>query len=82
MDKIKILIVAGAMSVGGIENQLMHLLRKADKDKFQIDFTTTVDHPFYEDEIKSLGSKCIHIQGTNGIHFYRYGKSLYEVIKN
>lgn len=70
------------MSVGGIENQLMHLLRKADKDKFQIDFTTTVDHPFYEDEIKSLGSKCIHIQGTNGIHFYRYGKSLYEVIKN
>lgn len=35
------------MDIGGIENQLMHLLRQADKDKFQIDFTTTIDHPFY-----------------------------------
>ena len=39
MEKIRILIVAGAMDVGGIENQLMHLLRNADKHKFQIDFT-------------------------------------------
>ena len=82
MEKVKVLIVAGVMGVGGIENQLMHLLRKADKSKFQIDFTTTADHPYYEDEIISLGSKCIHIYGTGGIHFYKYCKSLYQVIKD
>ena len=78
---IRILIVAGHMNVGGIENQLMHLLRKADKDCFHIDFTTTVDNPFYEEEIKSLGSDCIHLPPTQGIHFLRYCKSLYKVMK-
>ena len=30
---IKILMVAGDMHVGGIENQLMHLVRNIDKDR-------------------------------------------------
>lgn len=81
MKKIKVLIVAGVMNVGGIENQLMHLLRNADKNKFQIDFTTTVDHPFYEEEIISLGAKTIKLLPTNGIHFVRYCKSLFHVLK-
>lgn len=81
MEKIKVLIVAGAMDVGGIENQLMHLLRKADKEKFQIDFTTTVDHPFYGDEIEALGAKLIHLPPTEGRHFLRYCKALYRVLK-
>ena len=42
MKKIKVLIIAGTMGVGGIENQMMHLLRNADKEKFQIDFTSTI----------------------------------------
>lgn len=45
-DLIKVLIITGAMDVGGIENQLMHLLRNADREKFQIDFTTTMEHRF------------------------------------
>ena len=57
MEKIKVLIVAGNMDVGGIENQLMHLIRNADKNKFQINFTTTMDDPFYKKEIESLGGK-------------------------
>lgn len=69
------------MDVGGIENQLMHLLRNADKDKFQIDFTTDMEHPFYEEEILSLGGKCIHICSTEGKHFFRYCKELYNVLK-
>lgn len=80
--KIKVLIVAGAMNVGGIENQLMHLLRQADKTKFQIDFTTTEEHPFYQDEIESLGGRCIRIPGTEGRHFLRYCKALFRVIKD
>ena len=81
MNKIRVLIVSGNMDVGGIENQLMHLLRNADKDKFQIDFTTNMDHPFYEEEILSLGGKCIHICNTEGKHFFKYCKELYKVLK-
>lgn len=81
MSRIKVLLIAGAMNVGGIENQLMHLLRKADKEKFQIDFTTTVEHPFYEDEILALGAKLIHLPPTEGKRFLRYCKALYRVLK-
>ena len=80
--KIKILLVAGRMDVGGIENQLMHLIRFADHSKFQIDFTTTADHPFYKDEILGLGGECLRIPSTKGRKFIRYCKSLYRVMKN
>lgn len=80
MKKIRVLIVSGNMDVGGIENQLMHLLRNADKNKLQIDFTTNMEHPFYEDEIIALGSKCIRICNTDGWHFFRYCKELYNVL--
>ncbi len=82
MHPIKILIIAGAMDVGGIENQLMHLLRNADKEKFQIDFTTTMSHPFYQDEIEKLGGKCIRIPATEGRHFIRHCKALFRVMKD
>lgn len=81
MKPIRVLIIAGTMDVGGIENQLMHLLRQADKTKFEIDFTTTVSHPFYQDEIESLGGRCIHIPATEKKHFLRYCRALYRVIK-
>lgn len=78
----RVLILTGTMNMGGIENQLMHLLRQADKEKFQIDYTTTADHPFFEDEIVSLGAKCIHIPPTGGKHFLRYCKAVYCVMRN
>ncbi len=81
MGLIKVLIITGAMDVGGIENQLMHLLRQADKAKFQIDFTTTKDHPFYQDEIESLGGRCIRIPATEGRRLLRYCRALYRVIR-
>lgn len=82
MDPIRVLIIAGAMDVGGIENQLMHLLRNAEKDLFQIDFTTTMEHPFYQDEIEALGGKCIRIPAAGGRHFLRQCKALYRVMKD
>ena len=82
MKKIKVLIIAGAMDVGGVENQLMHLLRQADQSKFEIHFTTTKDHPFYMDEILSTGSKCIKIRGTGNKQFLLYCKSLFQVLKH
>ena len=82
MRPIKVLIITGAMDVGGIENQLMHLLRNADKSRFQIDFTTTMSHPFYQDEIEALGGKCIRIPATEGWHFLRQCKALCRVMKD
>ena len=80
--KIKVLQVAGRMDIGGIENQLMHLIRNADRTIFQIDYTSTDEHPFYEDEIVALGGSCIHIPGTNGRHLLHYCKALYRVLKD
>ena len=81
MRRIKVLIIAGPMNVGGIENQLMHLLRQADREQFQIDFTTTVDAPFYKDEMQALGARCIRIPLTEGIHFFRYCRALNKVLR-
>lgn len=81
MRKIRVLIVAGAMDVGGIENQLMHLLRNADRARFQIDFTTTMDRPFYREEIEALGGKCYRIPETEGRHFLRQCRADYRVMK-
>lgn len=81
MQKIKVLILAGEMDVGGIENQLMHLLRCADKTVFQIDFTSTVDYRlFYQDEMEQLGARCIRIPATEGWRFLRYCRALYRVL--
>ena len=79
MGKCKILIVAGAMDVGGIENQLMHLLRRCGKDRFQIDFTTTMSEPHYGREILALGGKLHRIPRTcDGLP--RYCRALYRVM--
>ena len=79
MGKCKILIVAGAMDVGGIENQLMHLLRRCDRDRFQIDFTTTMSDPHYGREILALGGKLHRIPGTHS-GLLRYCRALYRVM--
>lgn len=81
-NKIKVLLVAGAMDVGGIENQLMHLLRNADRNRFQIDFTTTVEQPHYKEEIEMLGGRCIRIPATEGWRFFRQCKALFHVLKD
>lgn len=57
MEKIKILVVTATMNAGGLENQLMHLLRNADKEQFQIDFSSKVADSYYRDEIESLGAR-------------------------
>ncbi len=82
VKRIKVLIVAGNMDVGGIENQLMHLLRQSDKERFQIDYTTTMDSPFYRAEIEALGSSCIRIPSTERTKLLRYCRALYHVMKD
>lgn len=81
MDRIKVLIITGTMGVGGIENQLMHLLRNADKEKFQIDFTSTIPNAYYREEIETLGGRYIVIPEMSHSNPFPYCKALYRIMK-
>lgn len=80
-DVIKVLVVAGAMDVGGLENQMMYLIRNADKHKFAFDYTVYDENAYYCDEIRRFGGKCIVIPNTNKFHFLKYCLALYKVLK-
>ena len=82
MKKNKVLLIAGNMHVGGIENQLMHLLRNADKDKFQIDFTSTMPEAYYRSEIEALGGGFLLIPHMSHRNPLPYCKALYRIMKD
>ncbi len=82
MGRIKALIITGKMDVGGIENQLMHLLRNADKETFQIDFTSTIPDAYYRDEIEALGGKYLVIPQMSHRNPIPYCKTLYRIMKD
>lgn len=81
MEKLKILIVAGAMDVGGIENQLMHLLRRCDKAQFQIDFTSTKPDACNLEEIRALGGRVHLIPGTRSAGLIPHCRGLWRVLR-
>lgn len=82
MEYTKVLIITGTMHIGGIENQLMHLLRNADKEKFQIDFTSTMPEAFYRSEIEALGGKFILIPEMNHKDPLPYCRALSRIMKD
>lgn len=82
MKKCKVLIITGTMDVGGIENQLMHLLRNADGEKYQIDFTSTMQNAYYREEIERLGGNYIVIPHMSHKNPFPYCRKLYQIMKN
>lgn len=82
MEKIKVLIVTATMNAGGLENQLMHLLRNADKEKFQIDFSSKVDESYYRKEIESLGAKYYVLPEMNRRNMFSYFCSMVKIMKS
>lgn len=82
MKKNRVLVITGTMHVGGIENQLMHLLRNADKDAFQIDFTSTMPDAFYRREIEELGGKFLLIPEMSHKNPLPYCRSLFRIMKD
>lgn len=81
MEKIKVLIISGDMDVGGIQNQLMHLLRNIDKEKFQIDFTSTMSNAFYRKEIEGLGARFFSIPQMHIKNPLPYCKAIYQIMR-
>lgn len=82
MEKIKILMVAGDMDVGGIEQQLMHLARNADPTRFQIDFTSTKANAFHRREIEALGGRFWRIPKMKPWFPLPYCRALYRLMKD
>ena len=74
-------MVPGAMSAGGLQNQLMHLLRNADKARFQIDFTSTNSDDFYREEIESLGGGFYVIPPMNWKRPAPYCRAMLKIMR-
>lgn len=75
------LIVTATMNAGGLENQLMHLLRNADKEKFQIDFSSKVENSYYRKEIESLGAKYYVLPEMNKKNVFSYFREMVRIMK-
>ncbi|MBM4273388.1 MAG: glycosyltransferase family 1 protein [Deltaproteobacteria bacterium] len=77
---IRILHVIGAMDRGGPETWLMHILRRIDRERFQMDFLVHKERPgAYDEEVRALGGKiiiCSHPQ-----RFWTYGPALRRVLR-
>lgn len=57
---IRILHIVGAMNVGGAETWLMHVLRKNNPQRFQMDFLVHTEASCaFDDEIRALGYRII-----------------------
>lgn len=82
MKKIRVLVISGDMDVGGIQNQLMHLLRNVDKQYFQIDFTSTKPDAFYRKEIETLGGRFLQIPEMRLYNPLPYCKVIYRIMKS
>ena len=81
MGKIKVLVVTATMNAGGLENQLMHLLRNADKEMFQIDFSSKVEDSYYRKEIESLGAKYYVLPEMNKKNIFSYFHTMVRIMK-
>ncbi|MCD8022526.1 MAG: hypothetical protein LUF30_06000, partial [Lachnospiraceae bacterium] len=82
MKKIKALIVSDSMNMGGLENQLMYLLRNADKDRFQIDYVCRNPNAYYRKEIEELGGGFYTVPKMRWEKPQEYCRALYQVMRD
>lgn len=78
--RIRVLHVVGGMGRGGIETWLMHVLRRLDRERFQMDFLVHTAAPCaYDDEVRTLGGRiltCLHPGRP-----WSYAKSFRRILK-
>lgn len=87
----KVLMIAGQMNVGGLENMVMNFIRYGDRTNIHFDFMVNYDgEQFYNDEIRSYGGniyvmprlkpKNIIKYPAALIKFFRAHKGEYDVV--
>lgn len=79
--RIKILITAGALGMGGLENQLVYLGKHIDKTKFQVDYTSTDENAYYKNEIINAGCGFFVIPDPRKDGTFVYCKALLHLLK-
>ena len=57
----KVLITAGALDMGGLENQLVYVGKNIDRNRFEIDYACTNENAFYKKDIVKSGCGFIII---------------------
>lgn len=79
--KVRLLIVAGCMNMGGLENQLMNLASNLDTAKYDIAFTSDQLESDYKQDILGKGWEYIFLPSTRDIGILRYCWNLYKLLK-
>lgn len=79
--KVKVLITAGSLGMGGLENQLVYLGKHIDKTKFQIDYISTDRNAYYKDEIINAGCGFYVVPDPRKEGTLRYCRALMHLIK-
>lgn len=81
---MRVLHITGAMNRAGTETMLMNIYRNIDREKIQFDFVTySKQEAHYDEEIRQLGGRVIHIDRPQSIKEHvsvmkRYGP--YDVV--
>jgi glycosyltransferase involved in cell wall biosynthesis len=58
--RIRVLHIVGGMVRGGVETWLMHVLRRIDRERFQMDFMVHTAAPCaYDSEVRALGGRIL-----------------------
>lgn len=71
----------GNMNHGGIENLIMNIYRKIDKNLFQFDFIVhTQEENDYEKEIRNLGGKIYRVEYKTK-NYKKYKQDMEEILK-
>lgn len=74
---IRVLMVVSIMNSGGIENYIMNVLRKIDRNKIQFDFL--VHHQregFFDKEIEALGGRIYRLPVLDDFNLIKYLREL------
>lgn len=77
---IRVLHVVGGMNQGGVENFLMNVYRKIDRNKIQFDFLVNREGVF-DEEIKSLGGNLYFIPALQHVGQIKYTENLDKFFK-
>lgn len=80
--KIRVLHIVGIMNMGGLENFIMSVYRKIDREKIQFDFLVTREEEgIFDDEIRALGGKIYNIPHMSKVGYFKYQKILFKFFK-
>lgn len=83
MEPLRILQVVVNMNAGGIENMLMNLYRKMDRNRIQFDFLFhTTENCFFEEEIVQMGGRIHRIIPLRVTTLIKYNNALEKFFKN